>query len=329
MIVPANAVLLASPAEDDQSAPLHVPLLPCTAFATPGTTNASMPAADARALPALPAFSASAASAAHPFASLPTDLSSCPLSLRGDPESARTPFGSGPDDRGFPISDPASFRPAHPTSYGPPLGRSGPLPSLTNFGPLIPPHGPGAALTAPGHGGDFSGTPAIVQGPGAALNAPGLGSDAPAHDNGAGLALAYAHGSAVSDALGPEASARIAADIMAIAQGVATTQADLEILRSGVADITECLENKIRDMWDLVEAEVKSEHDLQQHRADVAHERRVSDHETLEAHYARLNSAINDRFIEFDDRIFRMNESRAGSISCAAPGDNPHDKAVP
>ena len=102
---------------------------------------------------------------------------------------------------------------------------------------------------------------------------------------------------------------------MAIAQGVATTQADLEILRNGVADITECLESKIRDMWDLVEAEVKSEHDLQQHRADVAHERRVSDHETLEAHFARLNSAINDRFIEFDDRIFRMNESRAGSIS--------------
>ena len=48
---------------------------------------------------------------------------------------------------------------------------------------------------------------------------------------------------------------------MAIAQGVATTQADLEILRNGVADITECLESKIRDMWDLVEAEVKSEHD--------------------------------------------------------------------
>ena len=70
----ANATLLASPAEDDQSAPLHVPLLPCPAFATPGTMNASMPAADARALPALPAFSASAASAAHPFASLPTDF---------------------------------------------------------------------------------------------------------------------------------------------------------------------------------------------------------------------------------------------------------------
>ena len=102
--------------------------------------------------------------------------------------------------------------------------------------------------------------------------------------------------------LGPEASARIAADIMAIAQGVASTQADLEILRNGVADITECLEGKIRDMWDLVEAEVKSE-------------RRVSDHETLEAHFTRLNSAINARFIEFDDRIFRMNESRAGSIS--------------
>ena len=108
---------------------------------------------------------------------------------------------------------------------------------------------------------------------------------------------------------------RIAADIMAIAQGVAATQADLEILRNGVADITELLERKIRETWVFVEAEVKSERDLQQHRAEVAHERRVSDHETVEAHFARLNSAVNDRFIEFDERIFHMNESRAGSIS--------------
>ena len=88
----ANATLLASPAEDDQSAPLHVPLLPCTASATLSTINASLPAADAR---ALPAFSASAASATHPFASFPTDLSSCPLSLRssgprGHPLRVRT-----------------------------------------------------------------------------------------------------------------------------------------------------------------------------------------------------------------------------------------------
>ena len=77
------------------------------------------------------------------------------------------------------------------------------------------------------------GFPATVQGPGATLNAPGPGGDAHAHDDGMGLAMAYAHGSAVGDALGPEASARIATDIMAIAQGVATTQADLEILRNG------------------------------------------------------------------------------------------------
>ena len=85
----ANASLLASPAEDDQSALLHVPLLPCTASATPGTMNA-----DTRALPALLAFSASAASASH-HSSLPTDSFPCPLSLRGDPEGAL--FGSGPD----------------------------------------------------------------------------------------------------------------------------------------------------------------------------------------------------------------------------------------
>ena len=95
----ANASLLAPPAEDNQSAPLHVPLLPCTALATPGTLNASMPAVDTRALPVLPAFSASAA---HPFASLPADSSSCPLSLRGDPEGARALFGSGPDDPAVP-----------------------------------------------------------------------------------------------------------------------------------------------------------------------------------------------------------------------------------
>ena len=124
----ADATLLVSPVEDDQSAPLHVPPLLCTAFATPGTMNASMPAADARALPALSAFSASAASAAQPFASLPTDFSSCPLSLRGDPEGARALFGSGPDGRGPPISDPASLRPARPTSSGPAPGRNGPLP---------------------------------------------------------------------------------------------------------------------------------------------------------------------------------------------------------
>ena len=66
-------------------------------------------------------------------------------------------------------------------------------------------------------------------------------------------------------------------------------------LRTGVSDITECLESKIRDMWELVQAEVKSERDHQEHISDVAHERRVSDHETLEAHFARLNSAVNDR----------------------------------
>ena len=67
---------------------------------------------------------------------------------------------------------------------------------------------------------------------------------------------------------------------------------------------------------------------LQQHRADVAHERRVSDHETLEAHFARLNSAINDRFIEFDDRIFRMKRVSCWFDLDAASGKHSHDKAV-
>ena len=71
--------------------------------------------------------------------------------------------------------------------------------------------------------------------------------------------------------------------IRAIAQGVADTQADLEILRNGVADIAESLENKIRDMWDLAQAEVRSEHDQQQHLSDVARERRIADPETSRA----------------------------------------------
>eukprot|EP00439_Symbiodinium_sp_Y106_P025493 s10748_g3.t1 len=65
---------------------------------------------------------------------------------------------------------------------------------------------------------------------------------------------------ATHDALESEPSARLAANVLAIAQGVADTQADLEILRNGVSDIAETLENKIRDMRDLVQAEVRSEH---------------------------------------------------------------------
>ena len=42
---------------------------------------------------------------------------------------------------------------------------------------------------------------------------------------------------------------------------------------------------------------------------------RIADHETLEGRFERLTSAINDRMNEFDDRILRMNETRAGSIT--------------
>eukprot|EP00439_Symbiodinium_sp_Y106_P045495 s1021_g5.t1 len=147
----ADASLLPSPAEDNQSAPLHVPLLPCTAFATPGTMNASMPAADARALPALPAFSASAASAAHPFASFrPTFL----LVL--------CPF-AGIQKVPGPCLSPGPTAPA----------RNGPLPLHATLGPMTSPPGPGAALNAPGNGGDDPGLLAIAQGSGATLNAPG------------------------------------------------------------------------------------------------------------------------------------------------------------
>ena len=195
----ANATLLASPAEDDQSAPLHVPLLPCTAVAMPGTINASTPAADARALPALPAFSASACCAPFCFSS---DRSVPSWGPRGCPDPfwfrARRPWSS-------------DYRPGVLQTRAPHLLWSG--------------AGQEWAFAPPYDFWPFG--PATRTRCSASCTGPG-------------------------DALGSEASARIAADIMAIAQGVATTQADLEILRNGVADITECLENKIRDMWDLL-----------------------------------------------------------------------------
>ena len=82
-----------------------------------------------------------------------------------------------------------------------------------------------------------------------------------------------------------------------------------------VSDIAETLEGKIRDMWDHIQAELRSERTHQQHVSDVARERRIADHETIEDRFERMTTAINERMIEFDQRIFRMNEDRAGSIS--------------
>ena len=155
--------------------------------------------------------------------------------------------------------------------------------------PLIPPYRPGAVLNAPGHGDDPSDIPDITQGPGATLNAPALETMPPPTimARGSLWPILTAQPSAI-----PSVQRHLRVSV-AIAQGIATTQADLEILRSGVANITECLESKIREIWGFFQAKMKSERDLQQHRADVARERRVSDHETLGAHFVRLNSAIN------------------------------------
>ncbi|CAE7197880.1 GABBR2 [Symbiodinium sp. CCMP2592] len=290
-----SASLLASlPAEDDQRAQHHAPPLPCSAaaaFATPGTMHAGMlPAsATARALPLLPAFSASAAPAASAPTLLPTDLSSCPLSLRGDPEGARALFGSGPDDRGPPISDPASFRPPRPDSYGPVAGRGGAsLPDEPMSEHPGAPHASVATITAADHGGA-----------------------APADDNGGRLTGPRAVGALVDEAIGSEASARIAADILAIAQGVTNTQADLDILRNGVSDITEALENKIRDMWELLQNALSDEQQRLTHVQDLIRERQISDLESLDVRFERLSSMISDRFIEFDERIHQFNERRA------------------
>ncbi|CAE7248026.1 GABBR2 [Symbiodinium sp. CCMP2592] len=298
-------------AHDDQRAQHHAPLLPCSAaaFATPGTMHAGMlPApATARALPLLPAFSASAAPAASAPALLPTDSLSCPLSLRGDPEGARALFGSGPDGRGPPISDPASFRPPRPDSYGPVAGRGGAsLPDEPMSEHPGAPHVSVATITAADHGGA-----------------------APATDNGGRLPGPCAVRALVDEAIGSEASARIATDILAIAQGVSDTQADLDILRIGVSDIAEALEDKIREMWELLQAEMRKERELHTIFQDSVRERRISDHETLEEHFARLNSMVNDRFIEFDERIHRFNEKRAGSISMQLAETIRHIKHYP
>ncbi|CAE7221723.1 GABBR2 [Symbiodinium sp. CCMP2592] len=297
--------------DDDQRAQHHAPLLPCSAaaFATPGTMHAGMlPAsATARALPLLPAFSVSAAPAASAPALLPTDPSSCPLSLRGDPEGARALFGSGPDGRGPPISDPASFRPPRPDSYGPVAGRGGALlpDEPMNDHPGAP-HVSVATITAADHGGA-----------------------APATDYGGRLTGPCAVRALVDEAIGSEASARIATDILAIAQGVTNTQADLDILRNGVSDIAEALENKIRDMWELLQGALSDEQQRLTHVQDSIRERRISDLESLDERFDRLNSMLNDRFIEFDERIHQFNEKRAGSLSMQLAETIRHIKQYP
>ncbi|CAE6956816.1 JNK [Symbiodinium sp. CCMP2592] len=165
----------------------------------------------------------------------------------------------------------------------------------------------------------------------ATINAAVHGGAAPATDNGGRLTgpCAVRALALVDEAIGSDASARIAADILAIAQGVTNTQADLDILRNGVSDITEALENKIRDMWELLQAELKKERELYTILQDSFRERRISDHETLEEHFARLNSMVNDRFIEFDERIHRFNEKRAGSISMQLADTIRHIKHYP
>ncbi|CAE7201943.1 GABBR2 [Symbiodinium sp. CCMP2592] len=152
---------------------------------------------------------------------------------------------------------------------------------------------------------------------------------APAIDNGGWHNGPCAVRALVDEAIGSEASARIATDILAIAQGVTNTQADLDILRNGVSDIIEALESKIRDMWELLQAELRKERELFMQFQDSFRERRISDHETLEDHFAKLTSTINDRLIEFDERIHQFNEKRAGSLSMQLAETIRHIKQYP
>ena len=96
---------------------------------------------------------------------------------------------------------PASFRPPRPDSCRPALARDGHAPMPLATAPVAAPHGPVATLYASDHVG--------------AAPATACGKE---HND--------------ADPFGAD-------DILAIAQGVANTQADLEILRNGVTDITE------------------------------------------------------------------------------------------
>eukprot|EP00439_Symbiodinium_sp_Y106_P041759 s3639_g5.t1 len=99
---------------------------------------------------------------------------------------------------------PASFRPPRPDSCRPALARDGHAPMPLATAPVAAPHGPVATLYASDHVG--------------AAPATACGKE---HND--------------ADPFGAD-------DILAIAQGVANTQADLEILRNGVTDITESRE---------------------------------------------------------------------------------------
>ncbi|CAE7324165.1 unnamed protein product [Symbiodinium sp. CCMP2456] len=109
--MPAALPPHATPAEVDQSALPQVPPLPCDATMT-GNAHATAFSAE-RVLPALPCFSATAASAAASrFTPNTTDIyQSCPLSLRGNVEGARTLFESGQGNRDqlitLPVPSPA------------------------------------------------------------------------------------------------------------------------------------------------------------------------------------------------------------------------------
>ncbi|CAE7211779.1 unnamed protein product [Symbiodinium sp. CCMP2592] len=82
-------------------------------------------------------------------------------------------------------------------------------------------------------------------------------------------------------------------------------------------------------MWELLQAELRDERDRITRVQDSFRERRISDRESLEDHFARLNSMVNDRFIEFDERIHRFNEKRAGSLSMQLAETIRHIKQYP
>ena len=91
------------------------------------------------------------------------------------------------------------MRPPRPDHYGPALGRDG-----------LPPSSLATGQTASCHG------------PGATINAAGQSHDAPANDHGRRIVGSDPLGVGIQDAINPAAASRIASDVLAIVQGVAS-----------------------------------------------------------------------------------------------------------
>ena len=74
------------------------------------------------------------------------------------------------------------------------------------------------------------------------------------------------------------------------------TRADLDVLRDGVSDLAESLDNRMEELRKRFVTEVDRVFDENRRNYELAHDRRIDDHKTL---HEQLKSNLNDRFVEF------------------------------